>query len=52
MPVDVFCEAVHDDVGALEEGGLVEGRKEGVVDEDEGVGRLRAGDGYNTGYVD
>lgn len=38
VAVDVFSETVEDDIGALEEGGGVEGGEEGVVDEDVGVG--------------
>jgi len=38
VAVDVFGEAVQDDVGAEEEGGGVEGGEERVVHEDERVG--------------
>lgn len=43
VTVDVFCDAVQDDVGAEEQGGGVEWRKEGVVYEDEGVGWVGVG---------
>lgn len=45
VAVDVLCEGVGDDVGAVEEGRGIVGREEGVVDEDEGVRGRRAGDG-------
>lgn len=38
VAVDVFGETVHDDVSSEEERGGIEGREEGVVDEDQGGG--------------
>lgn len=40
VTVDVFGNAVVYDVGALEEGGGVEGGEEGVVHEHEGFGGM------------
>jgi hypothetical protein len=52
VAVDVFGEGVHDDVGAEEERGGVEGGEESVIDEDDGSRGVRTGDTGNTGDVD
>ena len=52
VAVDVLGKGVHDNVGAKEERSGVEGREEGVVNEDDGSGRVGAGDAGDTGDVD
>jgi hypothetical protein len=52
VAVDVLGERVQDEVGAGEEGRRVEGREEGVVDEDEGVGGVRVREAHDPRDVD
>ena len=52
MAVYVFRDAVEDDVGAEEERGRIEGRKEGVVDENKRVRRMRVCKRSYSGDVD
>ena len=51
VAVDVLGDAVHDKIGAEQEGGLVEGGEEGVVDEDNGIRGMSMSDRCNTGDV-
>ena len=52
VAVDVFSEAVHDNVSPEEEGRGVEGGEEGVVDEEEGIGWVTVGYLSDAGYID
>jgi hypothetical protein len=52
VAVDILGERVHDDVGAEEERGGVERGEEGVVDEDDGLRGVGAGDAGDTRNVD
>jgi hypothetical protein len=52
VAIDVLGKTVQDDVSPKEKGGGVEGRQKGVVDKEEGVGRMAMYDLGQAGDID
>jgi hypothetical protein len=52
VAIDVLGKTVQDDVSPKEKGGGVEGREKGVIDKEEGVGRMAVCDLGQAGDID